>query len=235
MSDPTPTTTAEFDAYSAEYDAALNQGISVSGEDKNFFCQGRIKWVSRLLPSLGVVARTVMDFGCGTGTATPFLLDLMKAETVIGLDVSAGSLLVARRDHGSDAVRFALFKEYQPAGQVDVIYCNGVFHHIPLAERAASIAYAYQSLRPGGLFALWENNPWNPGTRYVMSRIPFDRDAITLTPPETRRLLRAGGFEVLRTHYLFFFPRLLNWLRWSEPYFRRIPLGAQYLVLARKP
>jgi hypothetical protein len=34
----------------------------------------------------------------------------------------------------------------------------------------------------GGLFVLWDNNLWNPSTRYVKSRIPFVRAAITLTP-----------------------------------------------------
>ncbi len=41
MSD-SPSETAEFDAYAAEYDAALSQGLSVSGEDKSFFARGRI-------------------------------------------------------------------------------------------------------------------------------------------------------------------------------------------------
>jgi hypothetical protein len=53
-----------------------------------------------------------------------------------------------------------------------------------------------RSLRPGGLFAPWENNPWNPNTRYVMSRIPFDRDATTLSPPKAVGLLRQNGFQV---------------------------------------
>ena len=69
---------------------------------------------------------------------------------------------------------------------------------------AAAIDYVLRSLRPGGLFAFWENNPWNPGTRYVMSRIPFDRDAITLSPLEARQLLRVGGFEILRTDFLVY-------------------------------
>jgi len=38
------------------------------------------------------------------------------------------------------------------------------------------------------------NNPWNPGTRYVMSRCEFDEDAITLSPPQCRKLLRSSGF-----------------------------------------
>jgi hypothetical protein len=89
-------------------------------------------------------------------------------------------------------------------------------------------------LRPGAIFAFWENNPWNPGTRYVMRRVPFDRDAVTLSPPEARRWLRSAGFEILRTDFLFIFPRPLRWLRRLEPILSRAPLGGQYQVLCRK-
>jgi hypothetical protein len=68
-----------------------------------------------------------------------------------------------------------------------------------------------------------------------MHRIPFDRGAIPLTPPEVRRLLQAGGFEILRTDFLFLFPRTLKWLRGLETLLARWPLGAQYQVLCRKP
>jgi SAM-dependent methyltransferase len=116
-----------------------------------------------------------------------------------------------------------------------MVYCNGVFHHIAVAERASSLDYIRRCLRPGGLFALWENNPWNLGTRYVMSRCSFDRDAIMISPPEAARLLRAQGFQVISIHYLFFFPRFLKRFRFLEPHFSRIPLGAQYQILCRKP
>lgn len=68
-----------------------------------------------------------------------------------------------------------------------------------------------------------------------MSRIPFDRDAITLSAPKARALLRTGGFEIVRTNFLFIFPRTLSWFRSLEPLAARLPLGAQYQVLARKP
>ena len=84
------------------------------------------------------------------------------------------------------------------------------------------------------MFALWENNPWNPGTRYIMSRVPFDRDAIVITPFEARRLLRDAGFEIISTDYLFVFPHLLRALRPLERLLTPFPLGGQYLVLARK-
>ncbi len=68
-----------------------------------------------------------------------------------------------------------------------------------------------------------------------MSRIPFDRDAITLLPGQSRRLLSTAGFRVLRTDFLFYFPKLLAGLRPVERYLSSIPLGAQYLVLCQKP
>jgi len=101
--------------------------------------------------------------------------------------------------------------------------------------RDAAVDYIFRCLRPGGIFALWENNPWNPGTRYVMSQCVFDREAVTLTPASARGLLRKRGFAVLHADYLFFCPRLLKLLRPIERQMAWIPLGAQYLLLCRKP
>jgi SAM-dependent methyltransferase len=214
--------------------SVLSLRDSLSGEDKNYFARGRIAWLANCLRQLAEQPKSALDFGCGTGSAAPFLLDLIGVESVLGVDISAKSLEVSKRTHRSERTQFLLFNQYQPSEQIDLAFCNGVFHHIPVNERAAAVNYIYRSLRPGGLFALWENNPWNPGTRYVMSRIPFDRNAITLTAPETRRLLRAGGFEILRTDFLFIFPRMLSWFRYVEPLIARLPLGAQYQVLCRK-
>lgn len=224
----------EFDAYAEDYDAALQRGLKVSGEGKEFFAQGRIRWLQRRLVELGHPAGAIMDFGCGTGTSTPLLLGLGGATQLVGTEVSARSLVVARREHTDRRARFELLSEYRPAGALDLVFCNGVFHHIPVAERPGALRYVHDSLKPGGVFALFENNPWNPGTRWIMSRIPFDRDAVTLSPPETRERLQAAGFEVLHTDFLFFFPRFLRALRVFEPVLSRLPLGAQYLVLARR-
>ena len=92
------------------------------------------------------------------------------------------------------------------------------------------------ALRPGGLFALWENNPWNPGTRLVMRRIPFDRDADdAVRAAERGGCSRNAGFEIVSTDFLFVFPRALRALRPVERRLARLPAGAQYLVLARCP
>ena len=224
----------DFDRYSSDYDTALAEGLSISGEGKYYFARGRLDWLAKCLANLSLRAESMIDYGCGTGTSIPLFFELLGAEEIVGLDSSALSLEVARKTNRPGRAKFFHPEEYQPVGKSDLVYCNGVFHHIPPRERASTLAYLYRCLRPGGMLALWENNPWNPGTRYVMSRIPFDRDAIMLSSVEMRRIVRDCGFVVLRTDFLFIFPRTLKFLRRIEPSLSRLPLGGQYQVLCRK-
>jgi len=223
-----------FDEYASDYDSALAQGISVSGESKDYFAQGRVEWLESQLNRIDFHPSSVLDFGCGVGTNTPFLLQLPNVTSVLGVDLSASSLDIARRAASDGRAAFSTLDQFKPQGNHDLVFTNGVFHHIPPPERADAVDYIRRALRPGGLFAFWENNPWNPGTRYVMSRIPFDRDAITLSAPEAQRLVRAAGFRVLRTDFLFIFPKAFAPLRRLEPLVSRLPFGAQYQVLCVK-
>src|SRR5262249_36635045 len=155
--------------------------------------------------------------------------------SVVGTDSAPRALDVARQAYGSERARFRLFDHYPPHASLDLVYCHGVFHHLLPHARVAAVAYVWQAIRPGGLWAFWEHNPWHLGTRSVMHRRPCDRDAIPLTPPEAQRLLLAGGFEILRTDFWLLFPRRLQWLRGLEARLARWPLGAQYQVLCRRP
>ncbi len=225
---------AEFDSYSANYEEALKRGIDVSGEDSAYFAKGRLRWLDKILTKRGYHPKSVLDFGCGVGNSLPFVREIIEANRIAGIDISSESIAQARQRHAQSGFEIATLDELPDRENFDVVFCNGVFHHIPLTQRAASARLVYRHLRSRGLFAFFENNPLNPGTRYVMSRIPFDRDAITLMPWEARRLLRDAGFKILRTDYLFYFPKPLAWLRVTEPFLARIPLGAQYMILGEK-
>jgi SAM-dependent methyltransferase len=227
-------TSISFDEYAESYDAALNQGLSATGESKDYFAHGRVQWLGRCLREIGEHPRGLMDYGCGDGSSSEFLLNQIGGEWIVGVDTSEKLLELANQNYLGKRCSFCPMTKYEPKEELDLVYCNGVFHHIPPAERSYAAAYIWRSLRPGGLFALWENNPWNPGTRYVMSRIPFDRNAITLTPREASGLLRKAGFEVLRRDSLFFFPKQLKWFRWMETYLSALPLGGQYQILSRR-
>jgi len=223
-----------FDEYAGNYEAALAEGLQTTGEDSAYFARGRVEWMQRWIDRLEITPANVLDFGCGTGGSTPWLLQLRGVQAHIGVDISDASLTIARQTHTEERARFEHVDRFTVVNQIDLAFCNGVFHHIPPADRPACVRYVHRTLKPGGLFALWENNPWNPGVRYIMSRVSFDRDAITLPPPQTRTLLGVNGFDVLASEFLFIFPRALAPLRFLEKPLRRLPIGGQYLTLARK-
>lgn len=227
---------AFFDAYAEDYDNILNNALAASGETKEYFARGRMAWLAARLSAYGLRAHRALDYGCGTGTSIPLMFEYLDCEAVVGLDVSENSLDCARRFCGAlEAARLLRLDLHEPSGEFDLAFSNGVFHHVAPAKRPAALRHVYDSLGGGGVFAFWENNPWNPGTRYSMRVNPFDRDAVTVSPFEARRLLAAAGFQVIETTYVFYFPRLLKGLRFLEPCLSRVPLGAQYLMLALKP
>lgn len=225
---------AEFDAMVDSYDEELQRRVAVSGETPDFYAAERVKFLAARLQALGITSRTVLDFGCGMGATVPHLARALAAESVVGVDESHESVKRAAQDHGSIG-RFLPLDELPATPTFDVIYCNGVFHHIQPPRRPDALAYVRARLRPGGIFAVWENNPWNPVMTITMNRSFIDRNAVKVPPPEARRLVHSAGFEVLRTDFLFYFPRALAPLRALEPALRKFPLGAQYQVLSRKP
>jgi SAM-dependent methyltransferase len=223
-----------FDEYADRYEEECRKGLALAGEGPDYFSASRIEYTASWLSAVGAWnLRRVVDFGCGVGTSAPHFRRHLPQAALLGLDVSGTSLRRAKQIHGANAT-FALIDEYVPAQDQDLVYCNGVFHHIERNAREKWARSVGDLLAPGGYFAFWENNPWNPGAMMVMRRIPFDRDAIPLASPEARRILSRAGFEIIGTRYRFYFPRSLSRMRGLERYFERLPLGAQYCVLARK-
>jgi SAM-dependent methyltransferase len=224
----------EFDKFARGYEALFKPWLKIAGASREYFARSRLKWLSYLLAEQKIAPRRVMDFGCGTGISLPLLEDILHAEQVIGLDTSEESLAVARESIGGRSVQLATPTKYLPQQDLDLVFCNGVFHHIPVSERPATVDYVYRCLRPGGVFALWENNPWNPIQSFAMKHSKIDENAIPLPPPESHRLIGSERFPVIRTDYLFFFPGYFSWLHPLEKWLIKVPLGAQYQVLARK-
>ena len=223
--------TALFDL-SDQYEQMLQRGIGLSGEDRQYFIEGRVNDLKSQLP---VSPKRILDFGCGTGEASAYLAQVFPKADVVGVDTALPALAHAQRHYGSSRVAFQAVPDLTERNEFDLCYVNGVFHHIPPAERLEAVRYVFRALAPGGHFALFENNPWNPGTRLVMKRIPFDRDAIVLTAPEVRQLVRQGGFTANGpARFLFYFPNMLRFLRFTESRLVHLPLGGQYYVLAHK-
>ncbi|HUF76939.1 MAG TPA: class I SAM-dependent methyltransferase [Longimicrobiales bacterium] len=224
-----------FDEIAGDYEAQLMRGLSLSGESLEYFAAGRTEflrawWRREGCPEPG----RILDYGCGIGLGTSHLARRFPRSEVLGLDPSERSIERAAREQADHRIHFDLLEPVSSKSETaDLIHLNGVVHHVPPEARPRLFDDIAARLSPGGVVAVFENNPLNPGTRWVMSRIPFDRDAMPVLAPEARRCLKAAGLIPLVTRYLFYFPRSLRLLRPLEALLDRVPLAAQYCVLAR--
>lgn len=224
----------EFDKISKNYEELLSRGISLSGENSDYFAQNRVYHSAKLHSSKKAESKLIMDFGCGTGGSIEYLLESFTPEQLTAVDVSQKSLDVVMKKYCSSKVITKTTSTLTINEKYDLCFCNGVFHHISPKYRHNTAKIIYDSLKSGGYFYFWENNPWNPATHIVMSRIPFDRNAIKIFPHKAAKMLQTVGFKIKVIHYLFIFPKLLSFLRPLEKIFRRYPFGCQYLVLCQK-
>jgi SAM-dependent methyltransferase len=225
----------EFDTFASNYDDTLNRGLALTGERKEYYAAGRIKWLQSRLKKLGIASpQSCLDFGCGTGTSAPLLLATLGLEKYCGFDPSANSIEQAKCFHASPKARFTCDLSSMPARSIDLAFCNGVFHHIAPAERPAAFYRIAESLKPGGVFAFWENNPWNPMVHFMMSRVEFDRDALMLWPSAATKQALQAGLHRLNRSFMFIFPSALAFARRLEPALSSLPLGGQYLLLFQK-
>ena len=226
---------AQFDSHAREYDEQLGEGLKATGEGKEFFARGRARFLADILRAQGARPECILDFGCGTGGSLEPLESELAPRSIIGFDPSEESLKIASALRPGVADRsFVSDPATLEPSSFDLAFTNGVFHHIPPQERPGALGAIRESLRDGGLFAFWENNRWNPIVHYLMSKVPFDYDARLLFPFQARALLRGAGFEILGTWSCFIFPASLAFLRPMERWLTRLPLGGQYLVLARR-
>jgi SAM-dependent methyltransferase len=101
----------------------------------------------------------ILDAGCGSGVGTEYLVHLNPDATVVGIDLSAGALAVAKercQKSGATGVEFhhlSLFDVEQLPGEFDLINCVGVLHHTP--DPIRGLQALAKKLLPGGLLHIF--------------------------------------------------------------------------------
>lgn len=101
----------------------------------------------------------ILDAGCGSGVGTEYLVHLNPHAQVVGIDLSAGTLAVAKercQRSGANRVEFhhlSLFDVEQLPGEFDLINCVGVLHHT--SDPIRGIQALAKKLAPGGLMHIF--------------------------------------------------------------------------------
>jgi SAM-dependent methyltransferase len=101
----------------------------------------------------------ILDAGCGTGSGTDYLVHLNPDAQVVAMDLSAGTLQVAKercQRSGATGVEFHNLSIYDVGkleGKFDFINCVGVLHHLP--DPIKGIQDLAVKLEAGGLLHIF--------------------------------------------------------------------------------
>ena len=222
---------ADFDQYAENYGRLMDQCAALSGEMSQYFADYKARYVAAALEPTRQ-RQKILDFGCGVGMLSAALKKHLPAVTQHGYDISPASIdqvdasLAQDGRFTSDLAR--LDNDY------DAIVVAAVLHHVAINQRTDILRELAQRLTGNGKLFVFEHNPLNPVTRWVVRQCPFDHDAILLMPGEAIARLHDAGLRYRRCDYIVFFPKLLSSCRPLERFLGWCPLGAQYVITAAK-
>lgn len=234
--------TPEFDAYSSNYAAGMDDPLkSMLGDSAEQFVEVKLRWLLRRHPALldAATRSRFLDYGCGTATLLRLMAEHGARASLAGCDISRGMLEEAGRRWPESIQRLRPELRRQvgskapfPRASFDIVVISAVLHHVPPQERRGIFAELHRLTRPGGEIVVFEHNPLNPVTRYVVARTPIDRNAILLRAGEVCAGLAEAGATNIRTRYIMFMPPRWRALQRLEQVLEWVPLGAQYVVTA---
>jgi SAM-dependent methyltransferase len=219
----------EFDRLAPDYERQVDRSIRISGEGSEYFAEYKARYIAAAVPS--DFRGKILDFGCDAGLLSWFLRQAVPDALVHGYDESVEMTAKARR-----RLHFGVFTTERSELHVDydLIVAANVLHDVDPDRRMDVVSEMRERLGRGGRLAIFEHNPFNPLTRWAVSRCPFDAGVQLLSAAETRRHLTRAGLESVRVEHIVFFLRPMRWCRWLEPRLWWCPLRAQYVALATR-
>lgn len=232
-----------FDRVARDYERIHDRSLPPGVHSSDFIRQraDRLsRWVSE---GPGDQERCCLDFGCGNGRMLNSLLESgalrRRAEQgrlrLFGFDTSVESIRAARSLAGDAPLCLVSdWRELPAEVRFDFVISCHVFHHIPPAERPATVRTLRTWMKPASRIVIWEHNPFNPVTRLLVKMCPFDGDARLLTLKATQALFRKHGFRSVQHAYVNVVPP--RWLRFApcaaiEQALIDLPVGAQYWAM----
>ncbi len=225
-----------FDDFAETYREAHTQNIKyISGTDSYYFAEYKVKELRQFEKNEN---RVVLDLGCGDGATEIFFGKYFSQFKIQGIDVSMKSIEEAQKKHLNNA----FFQTYDGEGipydneSFDVVFVAGVLHHIHADDHQKVVNEIFRVLKPGGRLYLFEHNPLNPLTKYLVKTCEFDKGVTLLFSNECKKLLNKSGFKIKNLVYTIFFPRIriFEFILPLERYLRKLPLGGQYYFHAVK-
>ncbi len=224
-----------FDDYVETYRTEIDDSIGFIGQDVDFFIEIKAELLLKLArKNFGSLDKIkVLDIGSGVGLVDRFLKQEIK--NLYGVDVEEG--VVEKAKVNNPEVNYRLYDGARlpfEDNTFDLCFAINVMHHVPPGMWENFSREMYRVLKPGGIAAVFEHNPWNPLTKLAVARCEFDRDAVLLNHPKIKSLFKGAGLKVFEDSFIVFFPFQAKLFRSIETALGWLPIGAQHYVTGRK-
>ncbi len=225
----------DFDAFANDYRSIHTKNIKLAGADSFYFAEMKVRL---LQPFEKNTKLKVLDIGCGDGATELFMQQYFPNWQVNGMDVSEKSIQAAQERKLPNA-NFSVYNGTEIPLQdesADVVFMAGVLHHVNYKLHQAIVKEITRVLKKGGRLYLFEHNPLNPFTRYLVNTCLFDKDARLLKSDYSVKLLQQNSFNIIEKQFIIFFPRkgMFSKFIFLEKYLQWLPLGGQYFIRAIK-
>jgi 2-polyprenyl-3-methyl-5-hydroxy-6-metoxy-1,4-benzoquinol methylase len=224
-----------FDQYGGNYRHVVQRAIDFAGLDYEFFVKAKARIIKHLAAKFDRAADvSLLDVGCGIGALHDHLGG--RFARICGVDVSEVSIEAAKERHPEFEYRVMVGNEIPyPSAAFDIVTAINVLHHIDPDAWPDFVLELKRVIRPNGVACIMEHNPFNPLTRLVVLRCPFDKDAHLLGAAQANRLLKAAGFAHVRSSYFLLTPFSSAAAYSLERWLSVLPLGAQYAAVGEHP
>jgi len=226
----------DFDQFAKDYRSTHTQSIKlVAGADSYHFAEHKVKELAQFEDN---VPLQLLDLGCGDGATEIYMSSVFPSFSVTGIDLSNESIVIAKEKNIPNCSFLWFDGENIPFADnsFDIVFMAGVLHHVPVTQRQKLVDEVARVLQPGGRFYVFEHNPYNPLTRYLVRTCVFDEGVHLLKANESQTLLKKANLKILNKRYVIFFPRgrFFKWLHKTERMLANFPLGGQYYFRAVK-
>ncbi|MEW5721195.1 MAG: class I SAM-dependent methyltransferase [Chloroflexota bacterium] len=164
--------------------------------------------IEQYLPNAG----TILDLGCGFGLFSLYMAACKPNARVVGLDINAQRLQIARDAAEKLGIRNASFvqqdlRAWRPDQHIAGAYALDIFHHLPVENGNRLLNDLFARLEPGGRFLLKDIDTQPRAMlwfTYLLDALMSPRDDFHYRSAGAwQRQLAASGFAPIFIHDLW--------------------------------
>jgi ubiquinone/menaquinone biosynthesis C-methylase UbiE len=223
----------DFNAHKHDYVGTIEKSLQFTGQEHDFFIKVKAEVLKKIIKQyINVDNPHLLDIGCGHGLIHQHLKH--ERLQISGVEVADEVLQLAKKAHPEVHYEAHDGKTLPFAThQFDIALAICVMHHVPPLQWQSFLQEMKRVVKPNGIAVVFEHNPFNPFTRYIVANNILDEGVVLLSSAKLKSLMQKEGFMNVCSRNILFTPFAHRLFRKLDEVMGIIPFGAQYYSIGR--